>query len=146
MPETDRFCQVRKRRDLASLSLVSKTVSSVFREYLWRSVTIKICEGSLGCFPSFPSFTSNKWPVDSTREVHFTSDFVRNIAERCPHFHKHSGECIDTGEDDLDINEDDDESQEDVDEWTHFQCIDNLEDGAGSILYQIPKNTLRSLR
>lgn len=84
MAKTDQLGQMRKKRDLLSLSLVSKAVHEVFLQaYLWRSVSIEICEGSLD---SFPPFVPNSHFLNYTRDVHFSSEFVRNIEERCPHF------------------------------------------------------------
>lgn len=102
MEKTDQLGQVRKKRDLLSLSLVSKAVHEVLLQaYLWRSVSIEICEGSLD---SFPSFVPNSGFLNYTRDVHFSSEFVRNLEERCPHFHQHGK---DSGEGDIDQGEDD---------------------------------------
>lgn len=148
MPETDQLEQVQKKRDLLSLSLVSKAIHEVFSQaYLWRSVSIEICEGSLD---SFPSFVPNSAFLNYTRDVHFSSEFVRNIEERCPHFHQHGN---DSGEDDVDLGEVDIDQGEDGDDHSE-DCIDSIADGcfnilakgAASVLNQLQPGTLRSLR
>lgn len=168
-PKTDQPQQVRKRRDLLSLSMVSKGIYEVFRKHLWRSITINISEGSLGCgyFPAFPVFPPDNRSLDYTREVHFTSEFVKNLEERCPHFPpQHDEDDIDSGEDDADSGEDEldhggvTDDPEDVNEGPAEGNIDHggdnfdssydrfevLETGTASVLEQLRNETLRSLR
>lgn len=150
---------------MLSLSLVSKRVYGVFRERLWRLITIEFREDGLNCFPPFPCFTPGDRSLDYTREVHFSSEFVRKIAERCPHYAHHHEVDDDNGEDDNDSGEDEID-HEDVEieqevhsdhgeanvghgenvEKTPYELFEPLEEGAVSLLNQLQNDTLRSLR
>lgn len=167
VPKTDQPQQVRKRRDLLSLSLVSKRVYGVFREYLWRSITIHISETNFGYFPAFPVLPPDNRSLDYTREVHFTSEFVKNLEERCPHYPPQQDEDDDgSGEDDVDGSEDEidnegamndpeevnsgegegnnDHGENNLD--SSYDRFEVLETGTASVLEQLQDGTLRSLR
>lgn len=142
LPKTDQLQQVRKRRDLLSLSLVSKRAYGVLREHLWRSITIDIPEDSLDRFPVvpvFPVFPPDNRSLDYTREVHFSSGFVRIIENRCPHCYKEDKLAFLGGGADADGDEDD----IDDDRYARFE---SLEEDAASVLSQLQKGTLRSFR
>lgn len=142
LPKTDQLQQVLKRRDLLSLSLVSKRAYGVLREQLWKSITIDIPEDSLDRLPVspvFPVFPPDNRSLDYTREVHFSSGFVRNIEDRCPHRDKTDKVAFLGGVDDVEGNEDDIYE----DGYARFGLLDN---GAASVLSQLQKGTLRSLR
>lgn len=167
VPKTDQPQQVRKRRDLLSLSLVSKRVYGVFREHLWRSITIHISETNFGYFPAFPVLPPDDRSLNYTREVHFTSEFVKNLEERCPHFPPQQDEDDnDSGEDDVDGSEDETDhegvtndreeansvhAQGNIDHGENnldssYDRFEVLETGIASILEQLENDTLRSLR
>lgn len=141
-----------------SLSLVSKAVHEVCSECLWTSLTIKLCEHNLDHFPPFTAFDPNGSPIHYTREVHFSSDFVRNTRERCPHFHHHTVEDGDHDENDndqgenevengeYDYSKDDSGDSEDGFGSSTDGCLDILAKGATSVLNQLQDGTLRSLR
>lgn len=113
---------MRKRKDLVSLSLVSKATHEVLRAYLWKSLIVDIWEDDLDYFPPFPSFAGK--PLDNTTEVHFSSEFVTKLDERCPHY---------------------DPDTEDVDD-IDYDYYKVFVGGAISVLNQLQDRTLRSLR
>lgn len=89
--------------------------------------------------PVFPVFPPDNRSLDYTREVHFSSGFVRNIEDRCPHRDKTDKVGFLGYVDDVDGNEDDIYD----DGYHRFEL---LERGAASILSQLQKGTLRSFR
>lgn len=141
-PKTDQLQQVRKRKDLLSLSLVSKRAYGVLREQLWTSITIDIPEDSLDrvpLMPVFPVLPPGNRSLDYTREVHFSSGFVRNIENRCPHCSKINKLASLGGGDGADGDEDE------IDDGGPAR-FERLEEGAASVLSQLQKGTLRSFR
>lgn len=135
-----------------SLSLVSKAVSEIFRECLWRSLTIEIDTGKLGRVPRslfFPSFTTIERPLNYTREIHFSSEITSPGEGQYAHCH-HKCTCrveggAGSGEDVTDASMDDIAGEShDLHERraSHSKCFDNPYKGASFVLSQLPDNTL----
>lgn len=152
MTKAEQLAQVRKRTDLLSLALVSKAVYEILKENLWRSVTIKMSGDRLNSVPPFPSFPPDNRPLDLTKELHFSSEFVRHFEERCPHFPKHDEDNSDCDEDDVDSGEDevghggDNSDHREDDVLDVYERFDILETGLATVIDQLQEETLRSLR
>ncbi|KAI1347338.1 hypothetical protein F5Y01DRAFT_295523 [Xylaria sp. FL0043] len=124
------------KRDLQSLSAVSRHTRSFSARTLWRSVVLRLVEGELHRIQTAPL---PQQYYQLATEFHFRCDFDFSTYVHCPHIRN---EGLTIGEDD----DTDDEIDEDYDEHPDLLYFDRMARSAKLVLSRFADHQLRSFR